>query len=162
MSVSNLDSLRHPPEVVVTFVKRLIEEYRSGVETERRAQTREAIALPIVVQPLNAHFQPTGDVFDAITKDFSTGGFGVIHSEQVASRYMRIEIVAQNGEEMSLLAQVEHCTPWGPNYHVGARFLVDWSLWRDNEPRSNSSKGAPAGERPSSGPPLDKGSEMRQ
>ena len=141
MSVSNMASLRHPPEVVVSFVNRLMDDHHPHDKPERRARPREPIAIPVSAQPLDANFRPTGDVFAAVTKDISTGGIGVIHSEQIVARYLQIEIATQDGEEMSLLAQVKHCTPYGPHYHIGARFVVDWSLWRDKKAQNNSSGG---------------------
>ena len=138
MSVSNLTSLRHPPEAVVSFVRRVIDGHCPRVEFERRAQPREPITIPVLVQPLDAQFQPAGDVFGAVTKDISTGGIGVLHSEPITARYLQITLAAQDGEEMSLLAQVKHCTTVGQHYHIGARFVVDWSMWRDREFRGNS------------------------
>ena len=140
MSVSNLDSARHSPEVVVSFVRRLIDSHRTLVEPERRSQPREAVVIPVNVQPVDSDFRPAGDSFSAFTKDISTGGIGLIHSESVGVKYLQIEIAAPSGEEMSLLAQVKNCTLKGKCYHVGARFVVDWSSWRDNEAANHSKK----------------------
>ena len=132
MSVSNEAVLRHPPEVVVSFVQRLIQSYSAGAEgeSERRAQPRRLISIPIVVQPLDANFQPVGDVFHAMTKDISRGGVGISHNGRVAAKYLQIEVATRDGEKMTLMSKVEHCTPDGQLYHIGARFVVDWTLWR--------------------------------
>ena len=160
MSVSHLNSLRHPPEAVVSFVRRLIDDYRPNVESERRAQPRKAVTIPVVVQPLDSGFQLAGEAFNAVTKDISAGGIGVMHSEQVTTRYLQVQVATQDGEQMSLLAQVKHCTPHGQYYHIGARFVVDWNRWRDNESHSNSSRAESVSDMPASLPV--KGQEMRR
>lgn len=145
MSEVKLKSLQHRPEVVFKFVKRLIEDHRTSFETERRNSSREAISLPILVQPLSASFQSAGPDFHAVTKDISPGGIGILHDEPVEAKYLQIEICARDGETMSLLVHVEHVTPRGQLYHVGARFVVDWSMWRESESRTGFTSGSAGG-----------------
>lgn len=140
MSVGNLNNMIHPPEVVVSFVRRLLDVHRAPVESERRAQRRDSITIPVKIQPLDSRYQSTGISFCAVTKDISTGGIGLIHTDAVDSTFLQIEISSDNGETMSLLAQVKNCTPFGKCYHIGAQFVVDWSSWRQNDTGGNTGR----------------------
>lgn len=141
MSASQLASLQHPPEVVVSFVRELMDGHQRVV-SDRRFHPRNVIELPAVVQPLDFDFQPAGQLFIATTKDVSTGGVALIHTDQVTAPYLQIEFATQEAKAMSLLAKVIHCTPYGQHFHVGARFVVDWSRWRSNTPQHDSNGGS--------------------
>lgn len=132
MPVSDTTCLRNPPEVVVSFVRRLIEVNGTTKARDRRSRQRDEIELPISVQPLDDNFQRAGDAFAAVTKDISTGGIGLSHSEPIATRYLQIEFTNKIGDDITLAAQVRHCTPCGSNFHIGVRFVVDWSKWHGN------------------------------
>ena len=132
MATTDRDSLRHTPEIVVSFVRRLVDSYCPN-DGERRAEPRVALRIPIVMQLLDENFQPIGDTFDAVTKDISTGGIRVLHMAPLNARFFQVDAVSQKGEHMSLLAEVKHCTPIGDHHEIGARFVVDWSHWRVNE-----------------------------
>lgn len=127
MSISELASLRHPPEEVVAFVKRLTRDFEKRPGSERRAQPRKAITVPVVVQRLDDEFQPVGETFSALTKDISGGGVGILHSEPVTTGYLQIQFSTSEHEQMVLLSCIRHCTPCGQAYHIGGRFVVDWS-----------------------------------
>jgi hypothetical protein len=130
MSVSEVTSLRHPPEKVVAFVRRLIDGYQSHAGPERRSTPRHQIGLPVTVQPLDSSFHPIGEAFIAHTKDVSGGGVGLLHGEFVTAHFLQIEFTTSDHEQMALLARVKHCTPHGQAYHIGARFVVDWNSTR--------------------------------
>jgi len=125
------ECLNHPPEKVVSFVQRLVQEVGAPSKQDRRSQPRKAICVPVIVHPLDEQFQPRGEPFSAVTKDISGGGVGLIHSEVIDSAYLQIEFTIPNEQQMSLLGHVRHCTRCGPSYHIGARFVVDWNAWRD-------------------------------
>ena len=58
MSNSTLESLLHPPEAVVKFIRRLISEYRDYDGPERRNETRSCVAVPVTIQFLDDEYQP--------------------------------------------------------------------------------------------------------
>ena len=124
------------PELVVTFVRRVIEEHRIPQRTDRRNHPRKAISVPVIVEPLDEAFSPAAECFSAVTKNISTGGIGILHTEFVNSHYLRIGL-STAGETMQLLAQVKNCVKSGEMYHIGARFVVDWRNWRSKQ-RANS------------------------
>jgi hypothetical protein len=126
MSHSTLESLLHPPEAVVRFIKRLISEYRDYEGPERRTETRSCVAVPVTVQFLDQEYRPLGAPFATMTHNLSGGGIGVVHDQPTPTNFIQVHLTLKSGESMNLIASVRHCTQKGNQYQIGARFIVKW------------------------------------
>jgi hypothetical protein len=104
-----------------------VNSYQSYEGPNRRSETRDAISVPIMVQPLDANFQPVGGPFCAVSRDVSGGGIGLIHTDPITAEYVHIRLTTRGGEELEVLGKVKHCTANGPYFQIGARFVVDWT-----------------------------------
>ena len=110
-------------DVIASFMQQVILQYQGYGAAYRRAEPRETAAIPVNVVPLDSELQPTGELFQAVTRDISYGGVGIFHTQPVDAPYVLIEITAPEAcKTMRLLAQTEHCTRFGGFYVVGCRF----------------------------------------
>ena len=126
MSNSALESLLHPPEAVVKFIKRLLSEYRDYDGPERRTETRSCVAIPVTIQFLDDEYQPLNKPIATITHNLSGGGIGLLHDEPMPCNFIQVHLTLKSGETMNLIASIRHCTQKGDHYQIGARFVVKW------------------------------------
>jgi hypothetical protein len=121
-----LESLLHPPEAVVKFIKRLISEYREYDGPERRSETRSCVVVPITIQYLDDNYQPISPPIATTTHNLSGGGIGLMHNERIPGNFIQVHLTLKSGETMNLIASLRHCTQKGNRYQIGARFVVKW------------------------------------
>jgi hypothetical protein len=126
MPNSALESLLHPPEVVVKFIKRLISEYRNYQGPERRTETRSCVSVPVTIQFLDEDYRPVSEPLPTVTHNLSGGGIGVVLDDPMPCNLIQVRLTLKSGETMNLIASVRHCTQTGDHFQVGARFVVKW------------------------------------
>jgi hypothetical protein len=126
MPNSALESLLHPPEAVVKFIKRLIAEYCEYDGPERRTETRSCVAVPVTIQSLDDDYRPLAAPVSTITRNLSGGGVGIVLDQPVKCNFLLVRLTMKSGETMNLIATVRHCTQTGDRFQVGARFVVKW------------------------------------
>ena len=113
------------PDTIASFIQQTIVELQSFKEEIRRAETREAAAIPVIVTPLNENLEPAEAEFYAVTRDVSCGGIGLFHTAPVTARWLEIEMsTPATRHELRLLAHVQHCTPIGKFFLIGCRFTA--------------------------------------
>ena len=113
------------PDTIASFIQQTIVEVQSFKEGIRRAEPREAAAIPVLVTPLSENLEPTGAEFYAVTRDVSCGGIGLFHTEAVTARWLEVEIsTPATHRELRLLVHVQHCTPIGKFFLIGCRFAT--------------------------------------
>jgi len=138
MIAPSLDSLTHPPEVIVAFIRELIAERRSYAGPERRSESRWEMCLPVTVQCLDDHYRPVELPIQTQTFNLSGGGIGFIHPRPVTCRFVLVQLKSLQGNVMNLMASIRHCSQIAGQYQIGARFVVKWSeSARHCQPRTN-------------------------
>jgi hypothetical protein len=91
----------------------------------RRNHARSTRSISVSVQPLDADFQPTGDMFWVVSRDISISGMGLICHEPITCEHIRVGLM---NEHVTAISQVRHNTSIGekyPLYLVGIEFLHD-------------------------------------
>ena len=126
MSNSAFESLLHPPEAVVKFIRRLVLEYRDYEGPERRTETRSCVVVPVTIQYLDDEYQPLNRPIATTTHNLSGGGIGIVHCEPIPCNFIQVQLTLKSGETMNLIASVRHCTQKGDHFQIGARFIVKW------------------------------------
>jgi hypothetical protein len=111
-------------DVITAFIQQVILQYHAYADLYRRAEQRESVAVPVLVQPLDLDLQPLGGPFEAVTRDVSPSGIGLFVSRSIeVPSWMTVTIrTPETLRELRLIAHVEHCTPCGGMYIVGCRF----------------------------------------
>jgi hypothetical protein len=101
----------------------LIREFEGYKGPEQRSEQRHATSLiPVTVQPLDRHFQPEGESFQAEVRNVSRSGIGLVYGTPVSAPFLSIELVTPSGKKVSFIAETRHCTPAG--VLIGARFIT--------------------------------------
>jgi hypothetical protein len=91
---------------------------------ERRTEERIPISVALSIQPLDLDFQPDGEPFFALTRDFSQGGMGFINSEPFDHKYLRLGIPGHDAS--TIIGHVCYNLSIGvdqPLYLVGIQFV---------------------------------------
>jgi len=111
------------PEVITSFMQQVIVEYHAYGMAHRRAEPREAVAIPAIAQRVDSSLDTIGEPFHVVTRDVSSGGIGLFHPSPVPLGLLKITLSSpETHETMVLLARVEHCTPCGGFFLIGCRF----------------------------------------
>jgi hypothetical protein len=76
---------------------------------------------------LDEHFEEQGAAFEAVTRDISEDGIGLVCQQPITANHIRLRLTTPEGEEMDVLGNVRHCTADGERHHVGVSIVADWS-----------------------------------
>ena len=121
------DRLIHPSSAIAAFVK-LVAGRRNFDREEKRGKTRRAIALPIIVQPMNPELLAAGAAFRALTRDISTEGIGFVHTEPIKAPFVAVEIENPNQPDkpkMQVLVELRRCQKIHDRlFHIGGKFVL--------------------------------------
>lgn len=119
--------LVHPPQVVAAFIARLTAglhpiTYVKGAE--KRSQPRYILSIPVDVQPLDTMFDLHGDVFQVQTRDISTTGIGLIHSQAADTKFLALRLAHPDGEQLQTVVEVLWSRPRGRLFDIGGSYLT--------------------------------------
>ena len=112
----------HPPRELVDFAKRQAFNAKVHQGSERRANERYTMVLPVVVQPVDEQFNSVGDIFDVVTRDLSPKGVGLIHLDPIFHEFLALHMILAN-TEVNVVARVVWRSPLGPFCGTGAEFI---------------------------------------
>ena len=114
----------HPPEALSELVQRLTEEFHDFESIrDRRSGTRLRRAIPVLVQPISKNFRPLASCFQALTRDISTRGIGLISIKSIQYQFVAIRLT-MNGKQIDVAAEVLRCEQLGIYYVVGCQFIT--------------------------------------
>ena len=100
----------------------------------RRNHPRTSRSISVSIQPLDADFQPIGNLFWVVSRDISPKGMGLICHEPFGCEYVRTGLLS---EQVTVISRVCHTTSIGetyPLYLVGIEFLHDRDMFLPVDP----------------------------
>jgi hypothetical protein len=107
----------------LSFVQRQVSQHQPYTGTERRANHRLLLAMPVIVQGVDEQFEPVGEPQAMVVRDISSGGMGLVHEEPFECE--RIVVRLTFPEEGKLLAaEVRWRKSLGPFYHLGCEIVA--------------------------------------
>lgn len=120
-------NLVHSPHVIAAFVARLTAGlhpimYVKGAE--KRSQPRYILSIPVDVQPLDRMFNLHGDAFQVQTRDISTTGIGLIHSQAADTQFLTLRLAHPDGEQLDTVVKVLWSRQRGRRFDIGVSFIT--------------------------------------
>lgn len=113
-------------DVLAAQLQEIIVEYDSYKKQYRRAEPRESVSIPVEAVELDDDFMPLSDPIHMVTRDISTGGMGMFHTQRLSAKYLRLQFSSPFSlESFSVIGRVEHCTPCGKYFIIGCAFVTD-------------------------------------
>ena len=126
----DFSDLLRPPQVIATFVERLVKdvswvgrEKEFDPSREKRLHKRYLVPLRVDVQPIDEHFHPQGEIYPVIAYDISIQGICIRDTRSVKTRYLALHVVSPTGDEIQMLLEVLRCRHTGRVYDIGGRFV---------------------------------------
>ncbi len=124
----DFSDLLRPPQVIATFVERLVKDV-NWVEREKefdprremRLHKRYLVPLRVDVQPIDEHFHPRGEIYPVIAYDISIQGICIRDTRSVETKFLALDVVSPTGDEM--LMEVMRCRHTGRLYDIGGKFI---------------------------------------
>jgi hypothetical protein len=112
-----------PSRALLTFVERQVCRPENYGGTERRADQRLLLVMPVIVQGVDEQLMPLGDPQAMVVRDLTRTGLGLVHEQ--AFPHERIVVRLRYPEEGALLAaEVRWNKPLGPFYHLGCEVVA--------------------------------------
>jgi hypothetical protein len=108
-------------EEVNDFITRL---QQHGAKFTRRRELRQTVALLVEATPLDDASRPTGKTFQAVTRDISTSGISLLHTQSVDAPYLSISLKDTENQRLDAVVEVLRCNPIGPLFDIGGRFVA--------------------------------------
>lgn len=109
----------------------IINEIFIGAEvrklSEQRISERKSFFLPIELQFASSDLELVGEPFDAVTRDLSVGGLGIISPVAASSEKAIVKFKTLAQERSGLLIDIRYSNSLGPFFQIGGRFCADWS-----------------------------------
>jgi len=106
------------PAELVSFVRRQVTNSTIYGGGERRAEERESLVVPVLVQPVDKSLRPVGDPFTAVTRDISRSGIGLVYFERVPHCLLAIQARIA-GEDVKLVVEIVWQESMGPFEYIG-------------------------------------------
>jgi len=121
-ATANDIALLYPSPGLLSFVKRRVAQAEAYRGPERRAEERDLLVMPVVVQAVDEQFNPLEEAQAMVISDVSPSGLGMVHERRFS--HARIVVHLSYPEEGKLLAaEVRWTKPLGPFYLLGCEVL---------------------------------------
>ena len=124
-----MDSLstQTSPETAFVALKSIVAhaERQRQRHHERRITNRVPLCRVVKFQELDQQRNPIGNQVEALSRDVSLGGVGLIVTEKIRSQYLCLNFEYCTNDQ-TLYVEVVHQTQQGPFFLVGCKTLVDW------------------------------------
>lgn len=111
-----------PASELVDFAKRQIVHAKLREACECRSETREMVVAPVFVQPIGDDLQPVAVCLEAVTRDLTSQGAGLIYFSPITHDKLALQLYL--GEDVvNIISRVAWRSPMGPFYATGVSFL---------------------------------------
>lgn len=91
---------------------------------ERRQTPRHQLTIPVLLQPLEESGTHLSHKHQAISRDISYRGIGLVTANPVRPGDYRLTIQPFSSEEFDVAARVSYCNGVGYYYEVGFEFIL--------------------------------------
>ena len=81
------------------------------------------MAVPVLAQPVDTEHNPIGDPFPMVTRDISSTGIGLVHTDKVEHQLLALQMRLA-GKLVNVVVQVLWCQSLGPFEYLGGRFVA--------------------------------------
>jgi hypothetical protein len=109
------------PEISKIIKQLTLEE---GAFAERRREERYPVSIAIPAIAVDEKYRPLGEAFQVLTRDVSTRGISLIHTEPVKAQFLAIELPVPEGAKTQLVIRVLRCRPVERFYEIGGQFVA--------------------------------------
>ena len=113
-----------PPFELILQVSRQVQEALLVACPERRAEARNLMVVPVLVQPVDESFEPLAPPFGAVTRNISPQGIGLVHTLPIEYELLALQLKLGD-EDINLVAKVLWCELERPAfYYIGCELVA--------------------------------------
>jgi hypothetical protein len=114
--------LAEPPLDLQTFAVQLA-AYDEQDPTGKRASERFQMATLVPAIRIDEQLEPVGEPFLVMTRNISTSGIALVHTQPIKEGRIAIELTGASGERIQLALQILRCRELDRFYELGCRYL---------------------------------------
>lgn len=119
------DCLLQPKEAVASFVRRMTTGIKPRTfPAEQREEPRYTLSAIIELQPIDENLQPSGEIFQAVSRDISITGIGLTHNRAIDSDLLAVQLTNAEGDQLQTVIQVLRSQPFESTWDIGGRFVT--------------------------------------
>jgi hypothetical protein len=122
----NGQTKQHLADALDRMIARLVDQGLYYRGPDRRTDERHSVSLSAKVVPLDEHLNPIGPAVLATTRDVSSSGISIIHSDPFEGdcRFVAIELQEADGVNIRATVEVLRNGPSGPYFEIAGRFVT--------------------------------------
>ena len=131
MKVTDLNGrvqLLHSSNSITAFVRDLTSKMEICSDPERRAATRQAIAIPVKAMPFDGLKRPVKPSFQALTRDISTNGISILCLERTNVEHLLLEFSLPDHDKVQIVMEVRRCRQLGPFWEIAGPFVDEQTV----------------------------------
>ena len=120
--------IQRTAEQIRTFVRDIEAIYLMDRPTnclvERRTVERTSVTLPVGITLLDENHQPQHYCYEAISRDISAKGIGLVTTSPISNRFVQLKIEPCRHEPFEVIAKVVYCNDLGYYFQIGCEFVL--------------------------------------
>lgn len=120
------DPNQFSPDNIRSFVNAIESTYLLDrprkIGTERRSVERLAVTMPVGIKPLDEQLRPLSYELNAITRDLSTKGVGLVSTSPIPQESVLLTFHPFQGNPFAVVAKVIYCNDLGYYFQIGCEF----------------------------------------
>jgi len=114
--------MAEPPLDLQLFAEQLAANEERDPTGKRESERFQMTAwVPAVL--IDEQLQPTGDPFLVMTRNISTSGIAIVHTQPIEDGRIAVELTGASGERIQLALQIIRCRALDKFYEMGCRYL---------------------------------------
>jgi hypothetical protein len=127
----SLDLSLEPWSHLVAFAERQVRNVPTYAGPGRRRELRHLLVMPVIAQPVDAHFRPLAAPLAMVTRDLSKRGVCLIHEARLSHERLALRLELDEGDAI-LVAMVRWRRPLGPFYSCGCEIVAKLDRFPDD------------------------------
>ncbi len=112
------------PQAIAEFIRKCLAVEEDYWGPERRSSERHGVAIPAVMMPIDAGFDPIGEATMVMARNISNRGASLVGTRAVNARFLAVELCTACGEQMQLVMRVLRCRFIRRFYEIGGQFVT--------------------------------------
>jgi len=114
--------MAEPPLDLQLFAEQLSQSEEND-PTGKRESERFQMATWVPAVLIDEQLEPSGDPFLVMTRNISTSGIALVHTQPIQEGRIAIELTGASGERIQLALQILRCRELDRFYELGCRYL---------------------------------------
>lgn len=108
----------------IRALTRHVADQQASVRSDHRTDRRWNLAIPVMAIPLDDSHQPVGEPASMITRDISTGGISLLHTQPIPTQFLLVKLDAPILQSTELIVRILRTRTIGVYTEIAGEFVA--------------------------------------